>query len=660
MKYSRLTAGMLAVLAVVCCMHTEPAFSEYAFDDLDGASGKSYQWMIINKNGETFGDTHSNALDVSGDLLTTDNPVLNVTSGTSATTVNDRSLKTMFLVVAEGQGSFDMNFRAPDTSQQFDVSTQNLNLSTNTLEANSLYTDTKTPLGNPDYPDDPLWAKYGFLISRYRNTGVYDSVLQYFYFQQNPANSPSLGIPVPFVIANVKNAIAATEPLELRLALRDSTNMDGNIAAYDLIKWRVNEDYPSNGQDSYMNSGQWVFIPVDNLDNIDNSRIDRLLTTEVTNHTAVRYAAYDGATANTWIYPLFWKFDLVRTQGMTDVPRQFKLANSSHIAPGLVTVYRRAFNVNEDNKRPLQLFAVDDSIGTGVYGLRLNHRIIYGRRLSDKYSYPASEGGFNLFEVTAFAPRLSSMTFYNDVAQRTGASVAVPSTASLNSSTVKHNFMPSEALSYFTIDQTIPNNLRTSTTEGMLPLHITFNIPITQINSRTGWNNIVAEWRRSGNIADIFAQYFNIYLLTTTDGELNPWNLTQELQKEGVYPDQVKVFIDEDRGRITQDNDRGLITVSFIVMLMNGTKDGERPMLRMVQDKSITQDDNYIAIRDGNADNKWNMTFFIAPANYIINPEKSGETISNSNSGGGGCNAGMFGLLAGAIVIFAAARRERR
>lgn len=669
MKRFRSTARVFFALAVICCMYAGPAFSDYEFDDLYGPSGISYQWMIINDNGETFGDTHSNPLNVSGDLLTTQDPVLNVTSGKSASTITDRSLNTMFLVAAGEHAEFDMNFRAPSLSQQFDAATPNLGLSTNVAEGDSYYTDTKTALGWPGGTYDQLWRKYNFQIDRYRTSGVYDTVAQYFYFQQNPANSPSGGIPVPFVVANVIYGTASDYPLDLRLTLRDSANMEGNITAYDLISWRVDDNYPPNRQDSYLNDGQWVFVPVENL-NTDNARIEYLLTTEVANHTAVRYAAYDGSTGNTWVYPSFWKFDLVREQGMTDIWRQFQLAPTSHIAPGLVTVYRRPYNVNESNKRPLRLFPVDDTRGTGVYDLRLNHRIIFGRRLGDTYRYPASEGRFNLFEITAFQPRPASMNFYDNVARITGSNgtVAVPSTAALTASSVKHDAMPSEALQYFTIDQNIPGNLRTSTTEGMLPLHITFNIPITQIQSRTGWNNIIEEWRRSGNIADIFADYFNIYLLpnaTTEDGQINPWNMTQELQNKGVYTDQVKVFLDEDRGRVTADNDRGLLTVSFIVMLMNGTRDLVRPMLAMVPDNSTEQENNYIFIRDGNLDNKWNMTFFIAPANYIINNEPNNNAVpqeveGESSGGGGGCNAGMLGLMAGAVIICALAKREGR
>ena len=674
LKCFRSTAGAILIFAAVFGF-AGAAFCDYQFDDLYGPSGISYQWMVLNDAGETFGASHSTPINVSGDLLTTDNPVLNVLNGSSVSEVTDRSLNTFFLVVADEHGEFDMNFRAPSLAQQFDVATPNLALSTLVSENDVYYTDTKTSKG-PVSGYDPLWRGYNFQIERYRNTGLYDTVVQYFYFQQNPNTAPSSGIPVPMVISNVHYGTASDVPLELRMTLRDSSNMEGNIAAYDVITWRVDDNYPPNNFDSYINEGQWVFVPVDDL-NTDNTRIERLLTTEVVNHTAVRYGAYDGSTTNQWAYPSFWKFDIPRWQGTNYVARQFQLAQGSHIAPGLVTVYRRPYNVNESNKRPLRLFPIDDSRGTGTYDLRLNHKIIFGKRLGDTFRYSASEGRFSLYELTAYQPRPYSMTFYDDVARVTGSkgTVSVPSTLSLSANSVKHDFMPSDVLPgmYFTIDQSIPGNLRTSGTEGMLPLHITFNIPVTLVQSRTGWNNMLDAWRNGGQIADIFADYYNIYLLTQTDGKANPWNMTQELQNKGVYTDQVKVFLDEDRGRVTVDNDRGLLTVSFIVMLMNGTRDGLRPEMSLVSDNSTEQDNNYIVIRDGNTDNKWNMTFFIAPANYIINPDPivivspdaaaSGDkknTETGGSGGGGGCNAGLAGLMGFAALVLALRKHEGR
>ena len=664
----RKTAGVLAALAVVSCLATA-GYSDYQFDDLYGPSGISYQWMVLNDGGETFGDTHSVSIDVSGDILTSGTAVLNVLNGKSESVINDRSLNTLFLVVADDNGEMGMNFRVPSLEDQFDVATPNLALSTLVREDAVPYTDTKTAYGWPGGDYDQLWRGYRFQISRYTPSRTnYDTVAQYFYFQQNPHTAPSQGMPVPMVIANVVNGTATDVPLELRLTLRDSNSMNGNIAAYDLIDdWRVDENYPYDG-DAHINDGQWVFVPVNDL-NTDNTRIEYLLTTEVVNHTAVRYAAYDGGTMNTWVFPSFWKFDIPRYQGTTYIARQFQLAPASHIAPGLVSVYRRPYNVNESNKRPLRLFPVDDDRGTGVYDLRLNHRVIFGKRLGSTYGYPASEGRFNLFEVTAFQPKPASMNFYDNIARITGSTktVATPTTANLTAATVKHDAMPSEALQYFTIDHTIPANIRTSSIEGMLPVHVTFNIPITQIQSRTNWNEMLDEWRTTGQIST-FSDYFHLYVMVNNrEGKPNPWDMTQELIRRDAT-DQVKVFIDEDRGRITTDNDRGLITVSFMAFLMNGTRDGALPEFSLVPDTSSSGLENrFVVLRDGINDSKWNMTFFIAPADYIVNPDITSpdkpvnENVGESGGGGGGgCSSFAAGIFACAAFVFAYTKRERR
>ncbi|MBQ3449636.1 MAG: hypothetical protein IJG34_07065 [Synergistaceae bacterium] len=667
MKRFSFAAGFVFILAVLLC---PCAFGDYQFDDLQGPSGVSYQWMILNNASNTFGASHEFPIDVSGDVLTTGDATLEVLNGNSVSAIDDRSLNTFYIVAVDGHAEFDVNFRSPSLVFIQDVATPNLQAMTNVTENAVPYTDTKTANGKPSGDYDDLWRQYKFQIDRNRDTGNYDTVAQYFYFQQNPDTLPSQGIPRPMIIANVSPYSAQEEPLELRMTLRDTGNNDGNITAYDRDTWYLNENKTTGGL-------QWVFVPVDNL-NTDNTKINYYLTTEVVNHTSYRYAAYDGqisSGSNAWIYPYSWRFDLPRFQGANDIVRDFQLAPASHIAPGLVSVYKRAYNVNEENKRPLRLFPVDDTYTSGLYDLRLNHRIIYGKRLGETYKYSSTDGAkFNLFEITAYQPRPNSMNFYDNVARITGSTKTVsPATSNLTASSVSHtqtSQIPNEAVQYFTVNHTIPGTLRSSSTEGIMPLHITINIPVTQINDRDWWNDMLTEWRNSGSIEEMFADKFEIFLLTETDGTANPWNLSQELQKKGIYSDQIKVFFDEERGRITQDNDRGLITVSFIVMLMNGTRDGVRPELSIVPDNSVTQDKDYIVIRDGNDDNKWKMTFFIAPSGYVINPEPLPDThesddkdndkskSTGSSGGGGGCNSGM-GIMALSVMTVMIYRKER-
>ena len=677
-------ALLLVLMAFVICTR---AYADYQFDDLHGPSGKSWQWMVINDQGDTFGDTHTISIDISGDLITsTEDAVLNVLNGKSASNITNRNLHTLFFVLTDEQGQFGMNFRSP--TMKFQAVTSNLGLSTITPEDSAPYYAYKTPTGKPkDYYDedmhyhtyDDLWRGYLFDIYRNSSTGENDTVVQYFYFQQNPTNTASQGIPRPLVISTVEPDNASISPLELRITMRDASH-NGNIVAYAHEYWAVDEDGSSSGN-------QWVFVPVDDLNVIlNNTRINYYVTTEVANHTAYRYASATYDSMNTTLKPSYWKFDLPRYQGNTYVEKSFQLAQSSHIAPGLITVYERPFNVNEQNKRVLRLFPVDDTRGTGIYDFRVNHNVIFGKRLGETYKQPASVGRFNLFEITAFQLRPASMTFYESLAKVSGAKGAVNpmTTQSFSNSSVTSNpnteAIPSAAMQYFTINQNIPGSLRVSPDEGVLPLHITFNIPVTMVEDRSWWRDMADRWQSGIGIAEQFLEKFHIYLLAKTDGKDNPWDLSQYLDNRGIYTEHVKVFFDADRGATTQDNTSGVITVSFIVLLMDGSRDGKRPELGVVRDNTgLDSDMKYMIIRDGNLDNKWNMTFFIAPADYPITnnddlassddgniPLTSNNTSSsthrNDNNGPGdsdsNCSIGI-GIVS-LLALFAVKRREGR
>ena len=648
-------AGAFIILASFLCIST-PAYSYgYRFDDLQGPNGVGAQWMIVTESGKTLGASHSTAMNISGDLLNGE-AVLEIMNGETDDTISDseRLLHTIFVVMNDSYGSYDINFRTPDTT--FDPATPNLELSrTDTSDAGSynLYFSGKSPIG--EYTD--TWRGYNFILQR--DLSTHNSVEQYLNFMQIPGTSSSQAIPKPIIISSVNSGTAEDEPLILRMTLRDSaTTSRGNITAYTRALWRVNSDLDA-GND------QWVFVPVDDL-NTDNKTINYYLTTEVANHTSYRYEANTYDSYGSWNYPNAWKFDLTRYQGTTNVEHEIYLADMSHIAPGLVSVFRRAYNVNEQNKRPLRLHRIDTPSDAGYYDLRLHHRVIFGRSLG-MVNEPASQGGFNLYEITGYEPKTDSMKFYDDVAAKTGSTLTVRPLTSTFSPTVKRDItaLPGQSLSYFTFEHSIPGTLRSSTTEGILPLHVTLNIPVTQIRDRSWWNDMLSQWRSSGNIAEIFAQNLEIDLLTTTNGEANPWNLTQELEEKGTYTDQIKVFLDEGRGRSTQDNDPGLLTISFIVMLMNGTRDGLRPELSLVSDDvqgvSSGTSKEYIIIRDGINDTKWSMTFFVAPRGTITNTYgnnnnqnynyNSDTPSTSSGGGGGGCTTWPGAIMLSGLMI---------
>lgn len=636
-----------AIILAVIVITAGTASADYQFDDLQGPSGVSSQWMVINDTNDTFGGSYSDAVRISADLLTSGTAILDVLSGSSANTVQDRNLQTFFLVLSEGQGQFEMNMRSQALA--FDVSTPNLGVNTIVNENMTPYVDTKT--ADQSNNDTSEWKNFHFNIARQNDRNKYDTVIQSFMFQQNPGYAPSQAITRPMVISNVYSGTAANSqaPLVVRMTLRDSSGADGNVIAYDRATWTMTQSITTGGN-------QWVMIPVDDL-NTDNTRIEYYLTTEIANNTSYRYAArYPDSTGGT-VPPSAWKFDIFRPQGTTNIPRTFLLASESNIAPGLVTIYNRRYNVNEQNKTPIHVFPVDTP-DYGDYDLSLNHRIIFGKRLGETYRYPAQEGRFNLFEVTAFQPRLASTTFYEDVARITASSgkVTVPTTSIFSASSIKREVIADDVVQYFAVDQSIPSGVRGADSEGILPVHVTFNIPVTMVGDNAWWNEMLKVWRNTGRIEDMFANKYDLYLRA---GENNVWNLTQELHDKGYYNELVKVFLDEDRGRVTQDNFSGLLTVSFIVMLMDGTRDGKRPELSIVADSSVNQQNNYIVVRDGTQDNRWNMTFFVAPSGWQDNPSHGtdGNTerqqgTSSGGSGGGGCEAfGLSALLAASLII---------
>ena len=78
--YFRKTAVAVAVMLLSAGF----CYADYKVDDLQGPSGVSTQWVVINDAAETFGASHSEAIRISADLLSTGDAVLNVICGNAA------------------------------------------------------------------------------------------------------------------------------------------------------------------------------------------------------------------------------------------------------------------------------------------------------------------------------------------------------------------------------------------------------------------------------------------------------------------------------------------------------------------------------------------------------------------------------------------------
>ena len=636
MKSFRKIAGVLISLAVIFIL-TGVCLAGYEFDDLKGNAFTS-QWMAINQIGGTFGGNYTEAIQISTDIITEydDYSTINVMNGHSDEEIDDRELHVLFLLIAGGQGQFYMDMHAEEKS--FDISTPVPYFST---RGDTTYNNALLALGQPD-DKDATWRRYSFTLDR-TNRDTYDTVVHEILFMQNP-NSPSQSVPRPLIISNVANSELTAEevPLLIRLILKDGAGKNANIVAYDTIDWDMTSDKDVTGN-------KLVFVPI-NDDSLltDTRKINFYLTTEVVNHTSVRYAATTYDSYGDFLYPDHWKFDLAREQATTYVDRDFQLARKSHIAPGLVTVFKRKYNVNEENKIPLRLYPVDDT-AVGTQTLRLNHNVIFGKILGDVVKDIS-----NLYEVTAFQLRTAGDTFYDELKRVTKAQgyINVPIISTFGASSVTRNeTMPDTVLQHLTINQVIPANLRTGNDEGLLPVHIRFNIPVTKISDRTWLNELINAQNSGQALEDIFFEKYQISLLTETNSQANPWNLSQELLYKNQYNKQINVFYDPDKGSSTQDNDKGVITVSFIAMLMDGTRDGVRPELSVVEDHSITSDNDYIIIRDGNKDDRWKMTFLVAPTGYYDNPSTSGSSSGASSASGGSASSTASGSSGGSCNL---------
>ena len=620
-----------AGVALLCLLLSgTEAGADYRFDDLFGPSGVGAQWMVITGGMNTVGDAAAQTpMIVSGDIVSDRNHVV-IMNGRTEEPLGDeanRDIRAMFLVLTGTQAKMGVHFAYSGTGDA---------VTSDALLLNSVYSAQKEPLGN---------GQYDFLFVKNREQGKYGSVRGNFAFHQNPSSAhpstPSQTINVPFVIANVVNGTAKDNPLLLRAILREpGTTNTGDIAAYDHFTWDVTDNKETE-------SGQWVFVPVPAWPAPD--RIDYRLTTEVTNYTGIRYAVqrYD-RYAWTPLRPTHWAFDLPRSQSLKDVPARFRLNELSHIAPGLKTVYSQRFNVNEGNKVPLRLYPVDPA--AGFRELILNHRIIFGLDLGTVEA-PLSGQNPYAYKVTGFNPRAASTDFLKNVAKAMKASaVSVPEGRVVTSGVVRYDYVAGDAISSFTVDASIPGSARREGAEGLLPLHITFNLPRTHLLVAPKWEGLLDQWHETGDIRSEFARNFSLYLRS---GEENHLNLIQELEKQGYYDKLVKVFLDEERG---------VITVSFIAMLMDGTGSESQPALRVVSDRTPATENDFLVLRDGTSDNRWNLTFYAAPADYKENPSTPG-TGGSEKSGGGGCDAlglGAAALLSAAAALRAGLRRKGR
>ncbi len=652
MKFFRVITGLI-MLVTIFLFNSPVVNANYQFDDVYGSSGSGAQWIVITGSRQTKGgDADSVSMDVKGDIVS-DRNSLTIESGETNEEVSNTDIYNILLVLPETTTDLTINY-----ASTFDGEPTTPDLVFSDGNYITLKNSSGSPVGT-GYDDN--WKQYVFTINKTNSNSKYDSVKQYLGFGQNPSDKPSQALNIPFVIANVYNYTATdkTAPLVFRTILRDQASR-GNIVAYNKFNWGVTAD-------TTQGENQWVFLALDSeSDMYDSNPEYYFLTAEITNNCGIRYAVqrYDTyTTANP--QPSYWKFDLPRNLYTDDLYPQFYLNELSHIAPGLTSVYTGLrFNIKAGNKRVIPLYRPDPN-DPNPYNLILNHKIIFGKNLGEATgeltgnvkAYPYKITGFRLLGTNDnFLPNVqrnlkSSYTpSMPDVATISNGSVEVTTVGDANS--VLHSVR---------LRQQITGNYRHSkSVDGILPVHITFNIPKDNLLLSKYWDALVDEWYSKGNIDNLFSKYFSINLLSfaTDSSYINQHlDLTDTLDKLGYYKDQVKVFVDEDRG---------VLTVSFILLLLDGISDGVKPSVTVVPDEIDDVSNEYIVVRDGYEDDKWDLGIYIARVGYESNIYSGSSdvspsaTASGSGGGGGGCNSGFWALSFVLILIFALSYKKLR
>ena len=645
MKFFRVITGLI-MLVTIFLFNSPVVNANYRFDDVYGSSGSGAQWVVITGSRGTIGGATKNvSMDIKGDLVEGRDP-LAIDSGQNDD-VSNKDIYNILLVLPTTTTELTMNYASTHTGEP---------TTPDPWITPGDYTAIKGSQGSPygsKYDDN--WKQYKFTIMKNVRQGTFESIGQYLVFGQNPSVTSSQTLPIPFVIANVYNGTAAdnSAPLVFRTILRDATPTgNGNIVAYNKFDWNVVSE-------KNIGERQWVFLALDSeTDMYDSNPKYYYLTSEITNHCAARYAVqrYDTYSSVNQ-EPMYWKFDLPKdSYSDYNLAENFSFAELSHILPGLTSVYTKSFNMKDKNKRVIPLYCVDPY--STPQDLYLNHNVVYGVNLGEATG--EKTGKADPYKITAFRLMSNNNNFLGNLqtnVTKSSYTPVIPDTRISNSSvTVEAVGSGTTVLQSVRLTQQIPGNSRHSkSVDGMLPIHVTFNIPKTSLNQH--WDEFATEWYKNGNIDTSFKKYYSLNLLSYAKSDYNNLHLdlTEALDNLSYYNDQIKIFLDESRE---------VLTISFILLVLDGTSDSVKPSVAIAPDEVDGISSEYIVARDGYEDGKWDLGIYVANANYVGNlysPDVSpSATASGSGGGGGGCNSGFWALGFVLILIFALSYKKLR
>jgi hypothetical protein len=619
---------MMALLLVSACSpgyaYVEGDIHYYRFDDISGQSGRGAQWVAVtdrmNSVGAAVGGSHSEDIRASGNIVNSRDHIYVRNAVDSGIASADEPIRFIFAAFPGFAVSPTVQFmwRGDETDAgEYDQDV--------TIAQDAYIVDKKLLSGL----SDPV-KRYLFELTKVLNNTQYGTERTYMRFHQNPDYTPSQTLQIPLVLANVRDGSAIDAPLLFRTAVRDNS---GSIAAYDQFKWAVSGNKEVGGDDN------WIFVPVQNED-INSVSVDYRLVTDVRNFCGIRYGLdrYDLMGWRETLRPKRWAMDLPVT--VKDISPDIRLDELSHIAPGLITTYDQSFNVAGGRHNVFTVYAVD-AIGTAPlnpFVLKLAHPLIFG------VSRGTSNG--DVYNVTGFQLLPSDTEFPRKAASSLGVrKIAMPSQDVVSPTVVTGGFVTADAVGTVKANVAMPDGmLRSNDVTGILPLHVTFNLPSANRFIGPKWDDLVDAFKLSGSVRDLFAENYSLYAYSTGGRKTD---IFEWLRKHDALEKVVKVFVDEERG---------MVTLSFVVMLLDGDA-----KLWMLRDSSAvpSYSYDYLAMGDGTLNDAWDVSFYVAP----LDGSQSGSDPSgddSGSSGGGGCDAGAAGLLLiPALTVLAALRQGK-
>lgn len=605
--------------------HVAAAAYRYRFDDVAGPSGRGAQWVVVTASDDTRGaplhGDHAEEIRTKADLIKSRDYLYIV--GGSGGGASDSAVNYIFLVHPETSVDPTIEFAIKADDPDTVLYTQDVTM------GESSYQYTKEIL-----PGTSGSRRFLYNMRKSDRTFHPGTERTYLRFQQNPNFDPSQTLVIPLLIASVSSGDAVATPLTFSNTLRNS---DGNIVAYDRFTWDVAQNMQFGGKND------WVFVPLAD-DQITASNVSYELTTDITNYSGIRYALdrYDLLTKKETLLPARWAVDL--PADVRDLSPDVALDELSHIPPGFITTYVQSYDVVNGRKGIFSMYSVDPA--GSPYDLVLVHPSVFGVDLGS-----ASGNGFS---VNAFRPLTSSTEFLKNAANLLHKTPVEMPRANLPA-IAENSFVTADAVATLKVNVPMQEGLlRSEDVTGILPLHVTFNLPADSRFVAPLWEDLIAVTKNSGDARELFTRNYALFISSESG---NKRDLLDWLKSRGLLDSVVKVFADEKNRQVI---------VSFIVLLHDDSS--QTPTI--LPDVTNITDFGYLAIGDGNQNDRWDSTFYITPlSNSFTNGSSSGigddetqsggDSYSGSGSGGGGGCSAAAPLLAAALLGFALVRGKR-